>query len=99
MFWTMVHPRAKMEMLGYIPDFLSPLDERPAREQFAANYIGGWHPMQGFVRVGGTLRFAGDPPRRLIAKTQLGDELIEVYDGAWVCIVQPNGTFEASRMD
>jgi hypothetical protein len=44
-------PCIKPEMLGFIPSFLSEDDSRPAREQFAANYIAGWQPMPGFTMM------------------------------------------------
>jgi hypothetical protein len=86
-------------MLGYIPSFLSLEDPRPAKEQFASNYIGGWHPYTGFTLRGLSLHFLGDPPMRPLFASILRDELIFVYDHGWVMILQQDNSFEVSRMD
>jgi hypothetical protein len=88
-------------MLGYIPGFLDETDPRPAREQIDTNYAqgGGWRPTQGFERTLQGLKYPGDPPMALIAVTALRDELIEFYDCQWLLILQPDGSFEVSRMD
>lgn len=101
MIWTLLHPRMTYAGLGLLPEFLSEADPRPAREQFNEGYRhgGGWRPMSGFRRVGGTLLYPGDPPLRPLARTQLRDELIVLHEYEIVCVVQPDGTFEACRMD
>ena len=95
------HPMA-VELLGFIPQFLSPNDERPAREQFHTAYShgGGWRPFKGFDMLpNGNMSYPGDPPTRLIAEAKLRDETIRVYEHAWVAIVQPDGAFEVARID
>jgi hypothetical protein len=102
MNWIMKHPHANMEMLGLIPEFLDERDPRPAREQIDQNYRhgGGWQPFPGFTMLpDGDLSYPGDPPTRLIAETHLRDETIRFYDCSWLAIVQPDGTFEVSRVD
>lgn len=101
MIWVMRHPQATVEMLGFIPEFLSENDPRPAREQFAANYVSGWSPFKGFkvAADGSSLRYPDDPPQLLIAETRLRDEVIRFYDGSWVGVFQPDGSYEISRMD
>lgn len=98
--WT--HP----ERMGAIPAFLWPDDPRPAREQFAERYhFGGWHPMKGWSlanveTVGGAVaRFPEDPPMRELSRGQLRDETVILFECSWVAVVQPDGTFEISRMD
>jgi hypothetical protein len=100
--WTMKHPRANLDMLGWIPGFLDEDDPRPAREQIDANYQhgGGWQPMPKFYYdARGNLKYPGDPPLTLIAETKLRDEVVKFYDCSWVAIVQPDGAFEISRVD
>lgn len=41
MMWILVHPKATHATLGFVPDFLSTDDERPAREQIKENYVRG----------------------------------------------------------
>jgi len=90
-------------MLGCLPGFLSESDPRPAAEQLNENYGhgGGWHPLSGwrFDPVDLSIRYPGDPPYVPIAVANLRQEKILVYPGAWVLIVQPDGSFEVARMD
>jgi hypothetical protein len=89
------------EMLGFLPMFLSELDERPAAEQFDANYAhgGGWRPNEKWSMKGEVIQYPGDPALRPVAKTQLRDETILVYPYAFVAVVQKDGSFEIARMD
>ncbi len=100
MIWTMKHPQANFDMLGFIPSFLDEEDLRPAREQIDEAYCSGWRPFKGFRMLPNSdLAYPGDPPTRLLAKTKLRDETIRFYDCAWVAIVQPDGSFEVCRLD
>lgn len=97
-----MHPKATLEMLGFIPDFLNEYDPRSAREQLDSNYShgGGFHTLPGFsMAPNGDLLYPGDPPFALLAETQLRDETIRVYNYAWVSIIQPDGSFIVARMD
>ena len=86
---------------GGIPSFLNVHDTRPARVQFNENYAhgGGWCSFPGFVRTENAIQYPGDPPREEIARAKLRDETIIIYQGAWVAIVQPDGSFDIARMD
>lgn len=88
-------------IIGYLGDFLSEGDPRPAREQFNENYVyGGWQPFEGFtLGPDNSLNYPGDPPMRPIAKAKLRDELIFLYPHAWVAVIQPDRSFEVCRMD
>jgi hypothetical protein len=100
--FEMLHPRMTHDMLGFLPYFLNHSDERPAKEQFNTNYAhgGGWRPMSGFKMMPGqALKYPGDPLLRPLARARFRNELILFYDCAIVAIVQPDGSFEASRMD
>lgn len=86
--------------LGRIPEFISPMDERPAWEQIDARY--GWNPkVGGKFRLDqhGYLYYPGDPVMEPIATAFLRDEQIYVYAHGWVCIVQPGGSFSLARCD
>lgn len=96
---TILHPKATLDHLGLIPSFLSENDIRPAREQFDANYCGGWNPMPKFTLKGHVLRYPQDPPYHAVAKIDLRNETILIFDHAIVAIVQSDGRFEACRMD
>lgn len=106
MIWVRLHPKATEDMLGFIPDFLNEADPRPAREQLDSNYQhgGGWSAFQGFtlitdgpVPVG--LEYPGDPMMRALAMVKLRDESVVLFEHAWVAIIQPDGSYEVSRMD
>ena len=106
MLWispTRQDPEHLQEMLGFIPSFLSEDDPRPASVQLNENYAhgGGWHPMKGFDldTETMTLNYEGDPPLRLVAASALREELILVFQYAWVVIISPGGTYEVSRCD
>ena len=102
MKWIPKHPKATPEMMGYFPGFLSEDDPRPAREQIDSNYQhgGGWQPFHGFTMLpDGNLSYPGDPPVQLLWETKLRDETIRFYNHAWCSIIQPDGSFEISRVD
>ena len=90
--------------VGLIPDFLDVDDPRPAGEQFQERYVyGGWHPQTGFTCDAKSgrfwLRYPGDPPLKPLAVIPFRSEMILIYPGAYVAIFQPDGSFEACRMD
>lgn len=95
--------RVNLDHLGLIPGFFLDSDPRPAREQAAERYAhgGGWKPMRGFEFNPETncLEYPDDEPTRPLAEWMLRDERIVVFEHAWVAIIQPDGTFEVSRMD
>lgn len=106
MIWHALHPRA-IDLLGYIPEFLSESDPRPAREQFNEAYAhgGGWRPFEGFTLHSDrtvenwSIEYPGDPEYKLVAYARLRDEMILVFPHAWVAIVASDGTYEIARMD
>jgi hypothetical protein len=102
MKWIIMHPQATTDMLGLVPTFLSDDDPRSAREQIDTNYAhgGGWCPLPRFRMLpDGRLSYPGDPPLTPLAETQLRDETIRFYDCSWLAIIQPDGSFEAARID
>lgn len=100
MIWKMKHPEATIEMLGFIPSFLSEEDPRPARAQIAEKYVSGWHPIRGFSMLpNGDLYYPSDPPTMLLAEATLRNETIRFYEHAWVAVIQEDGSFEVARLD
>jgi hypothetical protein len=95
--FTLKHPGATALHLGYVPTFLSEDDPRPAAVQINEHYAhgGGWSPM----RRGAFAALADDPPLALIAEARLRDETLRFYEGSWLSITQPDGSFEVSRLD
>jgi len=103
--FEIVHPQCSPEALGFIPAFINEDDPRSAAQQIEDRYCfgGGWSPLEGFRRCSGpsefSIKYPGDPMKIVLAKAQLRDETIVVYDGAWVGIFQKDGSFEVSRLD
>ena len=93
-------------LAGYIPDFLSVHDPRPAVEQLNENYAhgGGWHPFKGFMLVKLSreqygLAYPDDPPMREMSRGVLRDETIVLFESSWVAVIQKDGSYEVARMD
>jgi hypothetical protein len=102
MIWTVKHPRATADMLGFLPDFLSESDPRPAKEQIdmAYGHGGGWNSFYGFTMLpSGDIAYSGDPPTRLLYEAKLRSETIRFYEHAWVAILQQDGSYEIARID
>jgi hypothetical protein len=100
--FTMLHPQMTEEHLGLIPMMLSEHNPKPAREQIDTMYQhgGGWDPLRGWKMLAdGSIQYPGDEPLKPLAEAKLREEIIRYYDHSWVCITQPDGTFEVSRMD
>jgi hypothetical protein len=100
--WTLLHPLMTMEHLGLIPYWLNDDNPRSAKEQIHDNYAhgGGWDPFKEFrLTEDNCLKYPGAPPLRPVAEARLRDELILFYDHSWVAVIQPDGSFEAARID
>jgi len=99
--WIALQPEVTGEHLGLIPNMLDDEDPAPAREQLDVKYQygGGWRPFPGFRLNGFKLEYPGDPPLHALAMTRLRDEIIILYEHAWVLILQKDKRFEVSRMD
>jgi hypothetical protein len=90
--------------LGYLPGYLSENDPRSVKEQLHSGYRqgGGWRPLEKFGLSPAPdylLLYPGDPPLRPWAQAALRGEMILVYPGDWVLILQQDGSFEVARMD
>ena len=90
---------------GMIPSMLSAHDERSAKEQINENYAhgGGWRSFAGFTLSehddGYRIDYPEDPSFRELGRAKLRDEKIVLFEASWVAIIQPDGTYEISRMD
>ena len=91
---------------GFLNTMLFTEDTRPAAEQFNERYAhgGGWHP-NGKSTVEKQedgkyhMLFPGDPPMEEIARAQLRDETIVLFEYEFVAIIQPDGSAQVDRMD
>ena len=86
---------------GLIPSFLDDQDPRPAKDQINEKYVGGWNSFKGFTfdPVVGTITYPGDPPYKPRSSILFRDEVLVIYDSAWVLILQPDKTWEVARLD
>lgn len=102
MIWKLFHRGMTLEHLGLIPLMLNEDDPAPAAVQLDKGYRhgGGWDPFEGFtLEPNNSLTYPGDPPLRPLAEARLRDELIVFYDCSWVAVIQPDRSFQVSRMD
>ncbi len=93
----------------YLPHFWDEADPRPAKEQADTAYpFGGWQSFKGFTlsssieqRLTGPINlcYPGDPPMPELSRAKLRDETIILFPSDWVVILQPDFSFEVSRMD
>jgi len=91
-----------LDAVGIIPLWLNEKDPRPAKDQLDDHYRhgGGWQPFEGFtLQRDSSIKYPGDPAHKPRAMMKLRDEVILMYDHAWVLILQKDGTFEICRMD
>lgn len=103
--WKKLDKNANARLLGYIPDIITELDERPVREQVADRYAhgGGFSPFGvGDWKLNSdtkTIQYPGDPPYKPLFSTQIRDEMVVLYDHSIVAVIQANGKFDVIRMD
>lgn len=97
--WLLLEPIS----LGFLPDILREDDPRPVKDQLEDRYAhgGGWRPIKGFkMRAGHVLRYPGDRPFRPSAIAQFGDEKVIFYRaGSLLAVIQPDKSFEVTRVD
>lgn len=108
MNWKYLHPRGR-ELAGYIPGFIFDENPKSAAEQIDRAYAhgGGWNAFgQGKWQLGAgnILKYPGDPSYKPVAEAILHEgtekpETIIIYEHAWVCIKQADGSFEVARLD
>jgi hypothetical protein len=86
---------------GIIPSFLDEDDPRSARDQIAAAYVGGWNKFEGFTINPETLaiKYPGDPEHKPRSALVFRDELLLIYESAWVVILQKDRSWEVARLD
>jgi hypothetical protein len=96
----------KPSLWGHIPGFLRESDPRPARAQFnryrgKRGGHGGWLSIMGATFDNATLMLTlpGETPMAAISALRFRSELLYLFDGNWVCIVQPSGSWEVAKMD
>lgn len=95
------------DIVGFIPTMLSEHNPKKAAEQLDDGYQhgGGWRSFKGFTlhmdepESKWYIEYPDDPRTRVLAKAKLRDELILICENAWVVVVQPDGSYEISRMD
>jgi hypothetical protein len=100
--WTVLHPRARPEIAGFIPAFINDTDPRPLREQINERYRhgGGWQPIPGFTLDHATLEltYPGDPTFVALYTATVRDEQFVIYDYG-ICVIRKGDEFEVARLD
>jgi hypothetical protein len=101
--WVNFTAQKDWEVLGYIPSFIDEADPRPAKEQINEHYShgGGWRKFPGFTLDMGRMQllYPGDPPTNVRAMAILREEVLVLFEHDWFVIIQPDGTWEAARLD
>lgn len=91
------------DVVGHIKFYGNEGDPRPLKEQFHHWYShgGGWNPFTEFAfnKETKSLTYPEDPPLYPIVEAKFRDQMIYIYNHSWVNIINPDGTFEVSRMD
>lgn len=95
-----------MEVVGFIPQFLSESDPRSAVEQIHTGYShgGGWMDFKGFELAGGGdfdyfLKYPGDPLMRELSRATLRNETLVLFDCSWLAVIQADGSYRVARLD
>lgn len=91
-----------LEKAGFIPFWLHNGIGMGAVEQISSNYGhgGGWRDSDGFTMDDeSSLLYPGDPPMKVRAVGHVDQERVLIYDYGYVAVVQPDGTFQAARID
>ncbi|RPI45491.1 MAG: hypothetical protein EHM67_02380 [Hyphomicrobiaceae bacterium] len=103
MQWIALDHRVTEDLLGFLPLIFDDRDPAPAREQVEAKYAhgGGWQPLPDWrVDVAtGLAKYPGDSAIKPVCATMIRDEKILLYPHSWVCIIQPDGSYEMARID
>lgn len=98
---------ATPEYLGYLPEIILASDLRPVREQIKERYSHGvgWKPFTRFqVNLGmdsrAVLQYPGDPPILMSCECKHPNgETIQLFEGSWLRVIQPDGSYEISRVN
>ncbi|KQX18379.1 MULTISPECIES: hypothetical protein [unclassified Sphingomonas] len=91
------------DLLGDIPAWLSEHSPLGAAAQIDRWYQhgGGWREFKGFAvdldKM--TITYPGDPAIPAIAEASLREERIIIFNGAWVAVIQPDGSHSIARID
>ena len=89
-------------VVGYIKYFIYETDDRPAVEQFNERYRhgGGWNPFDGFTMDNNLfITYPEDSALPPLAIANFREQKIIIYPHSFVAILNPDKTFEVSRMD
>lgn len=92
------------DVVGDIKYFASEENtEESLVEQFDRMYShgGGWNPLDGFElnKDTGAIKYPGDPEMPPLATAKFRNQTVNVYQYAFVAIIEEDGSFEVARMD
>jgi hypothetical protein len=100
--WATFDPGFTIEHLGFLPDILWPDDPRSVKDQLNDRYAhgGGYRSSSGFKLCKDmALKWPGDPLQRPLAAVLINQELVVFYPHAFLLVMQPDGSFEVTRVD
>lgn len=102
--WALLNGMTR-EGLGFLPEFLSAASPAPATKQLNDNYShgGGWRPIKGFTLEKAlpdtVLKYPNDPDLKVVAATKCNNQIVLVFQHAFVAVLWPDGKYEVARMD
>lgn len=88
-------------MAGDLRFFANENITTPLKEQINAAYSFGWNPFKGFKMDPKTkgIKYPKDPELLPLAVATFREQTVYLYQYSWVAIVEPDGSFEVSRID
>ena len=90
-------------MAGDLRFFANENSDTPLNKQInkAYSFGGGWNPLNGFEFNQETkgIKYPGDPELLPLAVATFKEQQVYLYHYSWVAIVNPDKSFEVSRVD
>ena len=97
--WESRHPRATIDMLGFLPNFIDANDKRSAVDQIKQKYGGSWRSDLFSIDKKDIMCYPGDPPYMPLYELKREDERIILYEHEIVAVIKPDGSFRTARID
>ena len=86
--------RPGVRELGDVPSYLDETDARPAAEQFSER----WRPIDELWRLEGSALHGDGQAHELLGAIHLRNELVMLFEGSLVAIVQSDRSLEVSQI-
>lgn len=94
-----------LKSAGYLPLMLNASDPRSVQEQLNESYAhgGGWNSFSGFTLVERAGKYAlsypDDPLMTEVSRAQFRDQLLVLFQSAWLGIIEDGKLLDVARVD